>query len=639
MFIKDKGAGICICLSKSNRNFKIDILFSSIITLNFLYLSSLLFILLYSMVRFLILFFSFLLALNSNGAPDITGWARKIDNNLSKAKSAISGRIEYADSVTDIIIQELAGDDKKNDSLIAKANYLKGVISYYKGHYRISTKYYKEALTSKRASDNNLFASALWNNLGVNYEINNQYEEAISAYLKSLNFAEIIGDSTSIYQSYINIGLLYIWLNEYEESEKYLTSALNYFLRHNDATHIGLSYQNLAILYANSDEIEKAQRSYNKSIEYFLKTKNISNLSSAFNDYIDFLLKNKMYEKARSELKKAENLNNENLHSNASINILKARLFILNNHEYQKAESLLLQAEMILDSIDAKKHMLNVYRYLSILYAHSGEVDKHVQALNKYESTLNENYNEKSSENIAVVRALYDIQEKERELLNIKNQSNEEKLSKTRIITALIIALLITLIIILFNTLKINKTKQRSMLLEKEKEEKELRFKKVELENKLKNEETARYKLDLEMKKKELAFVTLRRANVEQINQSVKEKLKPFSYRFTRKKDREDFNAALKDLSLSANHDPLADFEKMFVQMHDSFYDKLLSATSELSPGELQMCALLRMNLPSKEMASLLNLSISTIDQRRHSIRKKLKLESCDNLTSYLIGL
>jgi len=160
---------------------------------------------------------------------------------------------------------------------------------------------------------------------------------------------------------------------------------------------------------------------------------------------------------------------------------------------------------------------------------------------------------------------------------------------------------------------------------------------KINLEKQLHEKESQRYRLDLEKKEQELVFQTLRQANMEQLNQSVNEKLKVFAHRFPRKKDRKEFSIALKEITREVSRDPLSDFEQMFVQMHGGFYEKLLGICPELSKSELQMCALLRMNLPSKEMANLLNLTVSTIDQRRHSIRKKLGLNSQDNLVSHLI--
>ncbi len=58
-----------------------------------------------------------------------------------------------------------------------------------------------------------------------------------------------------------------------------------------------------------------------------------------------------------------------------------------------------------------------------------------------------------------------------------------------------------------------------------------------------------------------------------------------------------------------------------------------------MSKTELQVCALLRLNLSSKDIARLTNLNITSVEMTRHHIRKKLKLEQGENLTAFLITI
>ena len=79
------------------------------------------------------------------------------------------------------------------------------------------------------------------------------------------------------------------------------------------------------------------------------------------------------------------------------------------------------------------------------------------------------------------------------------------------------------------------------------------------------------------------------------------------------------------------------DFEVMFKQIHSGFYEKMLALSPDLSRSELQICALLRLNLSSKDISRVANLSIPTVEVTRHHIRKKLNLDQKESLTSYLI--
>ena len=55
-----------------------------------------------------------------------------------------------------------------------------------------------------------------------------------------------------------------------------------------------------------------------------------------------------------------------------------------------------------------------------------------------------------------------------------------------------------------------------------------------------------------------------------------------------------------------------------------------------LSNNERMMCAYLKMNLSTKEIAPLLNISVRGVETMRYRLRKKLGLEREDNLTDYL---
>ncbi|MDP9048691.1 MAG: transcriptional regulator [Bacteroidota bacterium] len=80
-------------------------------------------------------------------------------------------------------------------------------------------------------------------------------------------------------------------------------------------------------------------------------------------------------------------------------------------------------------------------------------------------------------------------------------------------------------------------------------------------------------------------------------------------------------------------------FESSFNEAHENFFKKLKSSHPDLVPNDLKLCAYLRMNMSSKEMASLLNISLRGVEIRRYRLRKKLNLEHDKNLVEFLIEL
>lgn len=79
-------------------------------------------------------------------------------------------------------------------------------------------------------------------------------------------------------------------------------------------------------------------------------------------------------------------------------------------------------------------------------------------------------------------------------------------------------------------------------------------------------------------------------------------------------------------------------FESYFNSTHQNFMDRLRQQYSDITTGDLRICCLLRMNLSTKEIASLLNVSIRAIELRRYRLRKRLALEGDTNLVDFLMG-
>ena len=80
-------------------------------------------------------------------------------------------------------------------------------------------------------------------------------------------------------------------------------------------------------------------------------------------------------------------------------------------------------------------------------------------------------------------------------------------------------------------------------------------------------------------------------------------------------------------------------FESYFNSTHQTFIDRLRQQYGDLTTGDLRICCLLRMNLSTKEIASIMNVSVRAIELRRYRLRKRLGLEGERNLVDFLMDL
>jgi tetratricopeptide (TPR) repeat protein len=152
---------------------------------------------------------------------------------------------------------------------------------------------------------------------------------------------------------------------------------------------------------------------------------------------------------------------------------------------------------------------------------------------------------------------------------------------------------------------------------------------------KLKHQKTA---FELEIKSKELLIKSLKDISIQQSKSSIKEDLDSVL-----KELPSEYSAKFKGLNtkLTASEPDafLVDFENRFVGVYEIFYEKLKQIAPDLTPNDMILCAMLRLNYTSKEIAYLTNRTVRTIENSRSIIRKKLQLNTVANLQQFIMSL
>ena len=80
-------------------------------------------------------------------------------------------------------------------------------------------------------------------------------------------------------------------------------------------------------------------------------------------------------------------------------------------------------------------------------------------------------------------------------------------------------------------------------------------------------------------------------------------------------------------------------FEEAFNNADKDFLKTIKELHSELTPNDLKLCAYLRLNLSSKEIAPLLNISVRSLETKRYRLRKKMNLEHDASLVEYILAI
>lgn len=93
------------------------------------------------------------------------------------------------------------------------------------------------------------------------------------------------------------------------------------------------------------------------------------------------------------------------------------------------------------------------------------------------------------------------------------------------------------------------------------------------------------------------------------------------------------------DISLKIKGESWLHFEAYFKNVHPRFFEKLALQFPDLTPAEIKLAAFLRLNLTTKEIASITFITPGSIKTARNCLRKKLGLPFDENLNVFLMSL
>jgi len=156
-----------------------------------------------------------------------------------------------------------------------------------------------------------------------------------------------------------------------------------------------------------------------------------------------------------------------------------------------------------------------------------------------------------------------------------------------------------------------------------------------EQEDKLAQLEKEKLAKEIKLKQNELTMSTMNVAEKNELMLELKSMLLMGKDQFT---DKRRYRAFMKKLDNSIHGDEdWKRFEFNFNELHEDFFEKLLKKYPKLTPKDLKLCAYLKMNLSTKEIAPLMAISIRGVEIHRYRLRKKLQITSSENISNFLI--
>lgn len=139
----------------------------------------------------------------------------------------------------------------------------------------------------------------------------------------------------------------------------------------------------------------------------------------------------------------------------------------------------------------------------------------------------------------------------------------------------------------------------------------------------------------LESKKRELTSSALRIAQMNEMNNKILDDLDSL-YSYLNQQGRNEIKKIISKYKVDTLGSSWKEFEMRFESVYEDFYQVLAIRFPELTATDKKICAFLRMGLNSKEIAALTFQDSKSVDMARYRLRKKLEIQSNENLTDYL---
>ncbi len=529
----------------------------------------------------------------------------------------------------DSLLHNIEGITKENES-----NHFENIADEYIkiSNYTLAIVYYKKSIKatiSKKQTIN------LKNKLGRTYFFISDYAQAIEFLNSSLILAEELNDTINLSLILNNIGIIYQKTSNYKKSIEYLKRSIKYKILLNDSIGIANTYNNLGNAFYESD-LNKALEFYEKSLTVRKIIKDSVGIGVSYNNIGLIYFEQANYADAlqyfRFSLKIKETIKDK---KSIAITLNNIAEVLVQTQDYAKAIKYSNKSLNIAKDIGALLQIANAYTTLSSSYEKKNDYKNAYKFHKLYKTTTDSIFNNKSHNKITQIENQYQLNKKEQEIKidkqKIKLLEKENKLkqvSQNFFIVGIILFFIIISIVIYTLILRNKNTRQKLIISSEEKQIQNLKIEKQNLENN-------QLKDELDLKKRELTSKAMMLVKNNTIILNILKDINEIK-QSANKKSSLEINSLIQKYKISENDFNWQEFKLLFEEVHQDFYSNLTNKYTNLTPSEIKLCAFFRLNLSSKEIASITFKSPNTIKTARKRLRKKLNISTETNLVSFI---
>lgn len=491
--------------------------------------------------------------------------------------------------------------------------------------------YAHEAYLLAIGKNDNYWQAVSLLNLSEGYLYNDSYDQALDYANSALSIFSKLRNDTGIAQANTLIGWIFYDTENPNISLEYHRKALLTYEYKGMQRKAAYSKNAIGLVFQLLGNNDSALRYFQKALELSEKNKMTAMTSAVLNNI--GICKNTggnyseavgYFEKALSlalplddELRTAEILNQ------MAFSYIKLK-------DYRKADSLLTASKTLIDhsnSNSRKEKLMDNLHTSALLNEARGNYKSAFSNIQQYMAISNEIVSRNKSEVVIAEQLKRETHLREMQIKDLEAQQQLRDFQLYASITGIL--LLIVIAFLAYSRLKNKREKERQI-----EHVRQLTIQK-ELEMAILEQEALNSKIEFKnLNLKDLALHV--EHNRELIGQFLNE-LGAVSSKVENRNLQLEFNKLIRDFTLNYEHNNEAHRNTSgFGDTHSDFIFNLLQKFPDLTENEQRLCAQIRMNLSSKQIASLNNISVKSVEMARYRLRKHFGLQPKVDLNDFL---
>jgi len=495
-----------------------------------------------------------------------------------------------------------------------------GIAQKQSGNFNDAIICYTNALDAATKAGLKNEAAICFNNLGNVYRKQGDFARAMDAYQKAINTFNALKDELSASDCLNNIGNLYLDNGDPFRALDYYNQSLRYLKDKKDEYRMIGRFKNLADAYTELKDYDNASQFLDDAVKLAEKSEDKTMLASCYTQFGKLQSVKGSDEIAIAYYKKAAVLFKE-----AGAKAEEAEAWIelatveLKQEMFREATLHALAGENLASACGALKTKLSAQECLARCWEKRGDGKQALKYLKQALALKDSIYSVEKNRSIEEIEAGFVRNRLKNENLVLAQNSLLQKQAirnKNLQVALLGICLLLSLSLIWLIYKRHTEAKKEAGRVQKVSEQ-----------------QIEKLSEDLTGKERELTSKTLLINQKNQILEKLINELEQL-----KKSDNSSATIHHLQVELKQELSPNAwkEFEVQFNEVHPGFQQRLMAKFPGLTPSERRLCSFLRLNMNTREIASLTGQTFKSIEVARTRIRKKVNLSHEANLTNHI---